>query len=346
MRDTSAGALSARGKGRRGRHTHTRYMAQAGARATIHAMIALCLAVVGCTPLAADRTTGGWRRPADARPPPAPPPPAGFSSVHQLISASRCSIYVMQAKVPGIERHKRSQYASHHWVSHSLASHPWRVDKLSEADVVYFNASLTLRSPGRYRNLGTLQKSHERLAANNSRCGDSPPAAIYSTSFSINDRAQDSSMCTKVPCRAPLGIHYLAELAVGPSGLDIVTPFVSSASLLADLPPPTPWSERKLLLVVLGRIINPALSTVRWHAWLALHSNPLATVYQYNLKGLWMGAACDLPTANGTRREVTARRTHTRAARGAHTHTHTLARGGATHLDKKRRGCPAPHAWT
>jgi len=83
-----------------------------------------------------------------------------------------------------------------------------------------------------------------------------------------------------------------------------VTPFVSSASLLADLPPPTPWSERKLLLVVLGRIINPALSTVRWHAWLALHSNPLATVYQYNLKGLWMGAACDLPTANGTRREA------------------------------------------
>ena len=87
----------------------------------------------------------------------------------------------------------------------------------------------------------------------------------------------------------------LSQVATGPTGLDIVTPKVASASLLAGLPPPTPWSERKLLLVVLGRIINPAISTVRWHAWRDLHSNPMATVYQYNLKDMWMSAACDLP---------------------------------------------------
>ena len=295
-------------------------MAQVAARATIHAMIALCLAVVGCTPLAPYWTTGGWRRPADASMPP-PPPPAGFRSVHELIAASRCSIYVNQAEVAGNDINNRSQHSSHYWISQSLASHPWRVKRLSEADIVYFNASLSLSSRGRYKNFGTLQNIPKLLATNGSRCGNATPAAIYATSHSINDRPHDPNTCIKVGCRLPLGIHFLSQeenpplcpaphvarrpspclrllqVAVGPTGLDIVTPKVASASLLAGLPPPTPWPERKLLLVVLGRIINPAISTVRWDAWRELHSNPMATVYQYNLKDMWMSAACDLPAS-------------------------------------------------
>lgn len=135
----------------------------------------------------------------------------GFDSVRSLIAASTCSIYVMQAQVAENDPNNRSQHASHHWIAQSLASHPWRVDRLSEADIVYFNASLSLKSRGRYTNFRALEKSPTLITASGSRCGDGPPAAIYATSHSINDRPSDARTCTKPGCRGPLGIHFLSQ---------------------------------------------------------------------------------------------------------------------------------------
>ena len=186
---------------------------------------------------------------------------------------------------------REDQYAVHWWVQRALQSYPWRVQSPAEADVIYFNSSLTygdgrfsLRRVGVQQNplgsavqelthqIGLMYPEGSDSALR--RCG----AVWFATSF--NQRYGKHTKIRPSPC-----IRFVREVmwGAGEFGLPLVAPFVvaSPSWLTSDTSSArrklVPWAERKLLFFA-GHMPQLHISNVRWNLWRELQGDPRATL--------------------------------------------------------------------
>jgi len=214
----------------------------------------------------------------------------GGGGIAEHIRAQRCRVYVHQPRVKASDfftesSRRHDEYSSHFWIQRALLSHPWRVMNESEADVVYFNASLTHRHPERYPLAKQLSVVGERMP----RCAT---PVLFATSFFVMLRLQRKY----VPERA----HMISEMmhsAVSRAN-DLLAPkVVSQPNWLVGREPAlarVPWAQRRLVFMA-GHIPAPYLSTLRWHLWRQLHADPRATVRHHDLTKLVKYASCSQP---------------------------------------------------
>lgn len=219
--------------------------------------------------------TSRTSRPAEAAPGP--------------ITPRRCNVYVHQpssADKLTDSGWREDQYAVHWWVQRALQSHPWRVQSSAEADVIYFNSSLTYsnRFPRNQNPLGSAatELTHQvdlmYPKANDStlrRCG----AVWFATSF--NQRSGKHTKIRPSPC-----LRFVREVmwGIGEFGLPLVAPFVvaspswlTTSDTSAARQKLVPWAERKLLFFA-GHMPQLHINNVRWNLWRDLQGDPRATL--------------------------------------------------------------------
>ena len=208
-------------------------------------------------------------------------------SKEDWVASQRCSVFVLGSGARGdmSDRERRhDQYGVHYWVQRSLAAHPWRVDDLAAADVVYFNGSLTYRHPERYPAAARLHAQAERLRAADARVtcsGSGGGPLFFATSFFVTNR---------VPRIIHPRVNVVSEAhhyAVSKRGTDLLAPLVVSRPdwLVGRATPPArvPWERRKLVFIA-GHIPALYLSPLRFHIWRQLHTDPArATARHHDL---------------------------------------------------------------
>jgi hypothetical protein len=173
----------------------------------------------------------------------------------------------------------RGMFAAHRWVQRALQSHPWRVFNRSEADVVYFNASLTYRHQWRYTAMALLRREAASIANGTSGCNKRPElfATAMVAYYKLRDPTRDSSL------------HWITAFRT--SRNDVIAPqCITTPAWLVNgqEPPESParvqWASRKLLFFA-GHIPRLYLSPLRFLIWAQIHADPRATVVQSTL---WM----------------------------------------------------------
>ena len=230
------------------------------------------------------------------------------STLAAILARHRCSVYVLsphgrlgEELNDASTRHQ--QYSAHWWLQRSLQEHPWRVDRLSSADIVYFNASLTHRHKDRYAAWRQLKE----FAWQQSNASSLHRPAFFATAFVPFDRPRnpDWSAEQRQSARLYLLSHFVPP---GADNVDVVAPQVvsepdwfvgarlgsSRSGHKGDLPLTlVPWARRKLFLYVAGHVPPIYLSSVRWTMWRLLKDDPRATVLQSDLIRHWRYATCD-----------------------------------------------------
>ena len=238
------------------------------------------------------------------------------------VAQSNASLHLAEDESTDAERvtvDPHGVYSVHRWMQRALVAHPWRVPTHADAEVVYFNASFTYRHPWRYPAMRDLRREApvECQVAMNEHTSISTLASTTTASGipHVTGAAPELfAMGIAQPTNGrrlpglPACAHFHWMSVVRADASDVIVPhvlaspgwLVDDAAARGSAPALArevshllkPWAEQKLVFFA-GHIPHLFISSLRFHVWRQLHTDPRATVVQ---RTLWLHLhylACD-----------------------------------------------------